>query len=105
MWSALLVDGSVVGHPSNFLAINQLIRELSIPNTDIKIDNCSEYYLVFHAIAAVGGQGRVEAVEIGGSKADGEYHGRNLLRTGKVEKKVYTKDTFPYQTSLKPGVV
>lgn len=104
MWIAELADGSMVGGPStNFLAISQPISKLAVLNTDIVIKDCSHYYMVYHAVAAVGQQGRVEAIEIGGFTKDGEYQGINITRFGVKTCKVYTAANFPYCASLKPG--
>ena len=104
MWVADLADGSVVGGPSvNFLDIDRPILKLTILNTDIFVKDCSQYYMVFHAVAMVGEQGRVEAIEIGGITKDKEYCGVNLTRHGVKESMVYTAANFPYHASLKPG--
>lgn len=105
MWVAELGDGSMVGGPgANFLNIDQPILKLGILNIGITIKDCSQYYMVFHAIAAVGKQGRVEAIEIGGLHRDGKFHGINVARDGKKERKTYTKELFPYHTALKLGI-
>lgn len=103
MWAAKLIDDSMVGYPSNFLEINQPIRELIIPKAKVSVKDCHAYYMVFHAIAAVGQQGRVEAIEIGGLTKGGEYCGVNLARSGAKEEKRYTAASFPYRAALKPG--
>lgn len=104
MWVAELGDGSMVGGPgANFLNIDQPILKLGVLNTGMTIKDCSHYYMVFHAIAAVGEQGRVEAIEIGGLTKDNEYRGINITRLGVIEHKVYTAADFPYHDALKPG--
>lgn len=104
MWVAELADGSMAGGPdANFLAISQPISKLAVFNTDIVIKDCSHYYMVYHAVAAAGQQGRVEAIEIGGLTKGGEYQGINVTKFGVKTRKAYTAANFPYGASLKPG--
>lgn len=107
MWTAELNDGTHVSYPTNFLEIKKPIIKLAFKTnskSDICVKNCTKYYMVFHAVAVLGRQGRVEKIEIGGLTKDNKYQGFIFSQKG-IEDASYDVDNFPYKTALMPGEI